>query len=559
VKRKEEKLEKLEQKNKENKKKVNPSKRKSNTVIKKMSPSQSKSSSNKKVDSSNWSMSDELDKGVNTQANSAKIMDNENGSFHDVIDHDIKKDHTNREIMLVTYIFIGLLILTLGYFVKFLFVDSSEVINNAYNQRQDLLAEHIVRGDIISSDGKILAYTSIDSEGKETRVYPYDSMFAHVVGRFSKGRTGLEATENFRLLTSNDNAVSKIFRELSGDKNIGDNVVTTLNSNLQKVAYDALGNRKGAIVVMEPSSGKILAMVSKPDYDPNKIDSLWEGLLNDDEKNSALLNRATQGLYPPGSTFKILTSLEYILENPDYKGYEYDCEGKGLFNSVIINCYNNKVHGHEDLEQSFAKSCNSSFAEIGTTLNIKSFRKLCNSFLFNAPLPTSIIYNRSSFVLTGDTDKSEIPQTVIGQGKTQVTPLHNALIVSTIANGGVMMKPYLVDHIENYNGIIVKKYMPEIYKSIITPDQSQILTSFMTEVVENGTATALSGKNYTVAGKTGSAEYEADKPAHAWFVGFAPAEKPEIAVSIIVESVGTGSEYAVPIASKIFDAYFKNK
>lgn len=544
--------EKLEQKNKVNKKKRN------DNTVKSSGTSLGKPSAKKNIDSYN-AESDENHQTINKQVNVQSMNGNNHEFSQDESKEEIKKEHTNREIMLVTYIFIGLLILTLGYFIKFIFADSSEVINNAYNQRQDLLAEHIVRGDIISSDGKILAHTNVDSNGKETRVYPYDSMFAHVVGRFSKGRTGLEASENFRLLTSNDNPISKIFRELSGDKNIGDNVVTTLNSNLQKVAYDALGNHKGAVVVMEPSSGKILAMVSKPDYDPNKIDTLWEGLLEDDEKNSALLNRATQGLYPPGSTFKILTSLEYILENPDYESYGYNCEGKGLFNSVIINCYNNKKHGQEDLKESFAKSCNSSFAEIGTTLNIRSFRKLCNTFLFNAPIPTSMIYNRSSFVLTGDTDKSEIPQTVIGQGKTQITPLHNALIVSTIANGGVMMKPYLVDHIENYNGIIVKKYMPEIYNSLITPDQSQILTSFMTEVVENGTATALKGKKYTVAGKTGSAEYEANKPAHAWFVGFAPAEKPEIAVSIIVESVGTGSEYAVPVASKIFDAYFKNK
>ena len=470
-----------------------------------------------------------------------------------------KKEQTNKEIMLVTYIFIGLFVLVIAYITKFMISDSSEVINNAYNGRQDLLSEQIIRGNIISSDDKILAHTVTEKNGTEKRVYPYGSMFTHIVGRFSKGRTGLEASENFHLLTSNNNAISKILRELSGEKNIGDNIITTLDSKLQKAAYDALGNYKGAVVVTEPSSGKILAMVSKPDYDPNNIDSLWEDLLEDSDNNSTLINRATQGLYPPGSTFKILTALEYMKENPDYKKYTYNCVGKGKFNNVTINCYNNKVHGKEDIKESFAKSCNSSFANIGITLDISSFRKLCDSFLFNAPLPTNMVYNQSSFVLTKKSSKTEIPQTVIGQGKTQITPLHNALIVSTIANGGVMMKPYVVDHIENQNGNIIKKYMPEIYKTIITPDEAGILTDFMTEVVKHGTATALKNDNYTVAGKTGSAEYKEDKPAHAWFVGFAPAEKPEIAVSIIVESVGTGSEYAVPIASKIFETYFNNK
>lgn len=470
-----------------------------------------------------------------------------------------KNEQTNREIMLVTYIFVGLFVLVLGYFTNFMITQSAEVINNAYNQRQDLLSEQIVRGDIISSDGKILAHTVTDDEGAEKRVYPFDNMFAHVVGRFSKGKTGLEASENFHLLTSNNNPVSKIVRELSGEKNIGDNVVTTLDSRLQETAYDALGSYKGAVVVMEPASGKILAMVSKPDYDPNNIDINWEDLVEDSNNNSALINRASQGLYPPGSTFKILTALEYVKENPDYKNYTYNCTGKGKFNAITINCYNNKAHGEEDLKKSFAKSCNSSFANIGTTLNIFSFRKLCDEFLFNKALPTNLVYNRSSFVLNSKSPEKEIPQTVIGQGKTQITPLHNAMIVSTIANGGVMMKPYVVDQIENQSGTVIKKYMSGIYDTLITPDEAQIITSFMTEVVENGTASALYNEHYKIAGKTGSAEYEDEKPAHAWFVGFAPAGKPEIAVSIIVESVGTGSEYAVPIASKIFKTYFNNK
>jgi peptidoglycan glycosyltransferase len=189
-------------------------------------------------------------------------------------------------------------------------------------------------------------------------------------------------------------------------------------------------------------------------------------------------------------------------------------------------------------------------------LDLVAFQKLCNTFLFNTPLPTNIISNQSSYVLTAADDKSQIPQTVIGQGKTQITPLHNALITAAVANGGILMKPYVVDHIENAYGAAVTKYLPEIYGTLMTPLESQTITSFMTEAVENGTAIALNGKSYTAAGKTGSAEYVENKPAHAWFVGFAPVENPKIVVSIIKESVGTGSDYAVPIASDIFDAYF---
>lgn len=470
-----------------------------------------------------------------------------------------KKEKANKDIVLVMYMFVGLFVFVISYFIKFMITDSQEVINNAYNKRQDLLAKEVVRGDIISADGKTLAHTVTNEDGTETRVYPYKDMFVHVVGQFNKGKTGIESSENFHLLTSNSGTISKIFKELSGEKTIGDNVVTTLNTSLQKVAYDALGNNKGAVVVMEPSSGKILAMVSKPDYDPNEIDTLWDSLVEDSNNESALLNRASQGLYPPGSTFKILTALEYIRENPDYEEYVYDCVGKGVFNSVIINCYNNKEHGHETLIESFAKSCNSSFANIGTTLDMSSFRKLCDTFLFNSSLPTRIPSKKSSFVLKGSSDPSLIPQTVIGQGKTQITPLHNAMIVAAVANGGVMMKPYVVDHIENQSGTVIKKYLPEIIDTVMSPQEAEILTSFMEETIKSGTATALKNGKYMIAGKTGSAEYTSDKPAHAWFVGFAPSDNPEIVVSVIVESVGTGSEYAVPIAKKIFETYYNIK
>jgi peptidoglycan glycosyltransferase len=475
------------------------------------------------------------------------------------------KDRINKDIMKITYIFVGLFAILLGYFTYFIFVDSEEVINNAYNKRQDLLTEQIVRGSILSSDNQVLAVTKVNEDGEEVREYPYGSMFAHVVGRFSKGRTGIESTENFTLLTSNTNGIKKIFNEITGKKSIGDNIVTTLDTKLQKTAYEALGDYKGAVIVMEPSSGKILAMVSKPDYDPNTINETWNDLINkekesqnDDtkENESALLNRATQGLYPPGSTFKILTILEYIRENPDYEDYTYHCEGTGVFNSVTINCYNNKKHGEVNLLESFAKSCNTSFANISTSLSAESFRKLCDTFLFNNPLPTDFVYNRSSFVIDKKSENYELPQTSIGQGDTQITPLHNGLIVATIANGGAMMKPYVVDHVENESGIVTKKYMPEIFDTLMTPEEADILTSYMAEVVNSGTATALSGKEYSVAGKTGSAEYQENMPAHAWFVGFSNIEKPDIVVSIIVESVGTGSDYAVPIAAKIFDAYY---
>lgn len=458
------------------------------------------------------------------------------------------------------YIFVGLTVLVVGYFSYFLIVRRDEVINSSYNKRQEILSERIIRGSILSADGEVLAKTAVDKDGKETREYPYGDVFAHVVGRYSKGKTGIEEAENIRLLTSNINSFEVMYSDLMGEKSPGDNVVTTLSTMLQQVAYDALGNRKGAVVVMEPSTGKILAMVSKPSYDPNDIDKIWEELTSTEEgnTNSQLVNRATQGLYPPGSTFKVLTALEYMRENPDYVDYSYRCEGKTKYEGMTIHCYNNKAHGKEDLDKSFAKSCNTSFATIGRSLHLDSFYSLCEDFLFNRSLPVSMESNKSSFTLqTSGAGVKLVMQTAIGQGNTLITPLHNAMITAAIANRGAMMRPYVVDHIENVNGGIVKTYAPGIVAKPITPAEANRIGSMMRSVVTDGTATKLDHLSVEVAGKTGSADHGENKPAHAWFIGYAPYEDPQIVVSVIVESVGTGSDYAVPIAKKILQAYFE--
>ena len=461
-----------------------------------------------------------------------------------------------KSIFAVIYIFVGLFVLVIGYFTYFLLVRSNEIVNSTYNQRQSILAERVIRGRILASDHSVLAETIVDEKGNETRVYPYDDVFVHVIGKFNRGRTGIEESENIRLMTSNTNSFGNMYNDLVGQKNPGDNIVTTLDLNLQQIAFDALGDNRGAVVVMEPESGKILAMVSKPTYDPNKIGDIWDELVKDEESESPLLNRATQGLYPPGSTFKLLTTLAFIRQNPDYAAYEYDCDGSVEYNNMTIHCYNNKSHGEVDLAKSLAKSCNSSFASIGEDLDITNFRELSEDFLYNQALPIKMASSISSFELKiGISGVKETMQTAIGQGKTLVSPLHNAMITAAVANGGVMMKPYIVDYIENADGYIMKSFQPEMSTRAMTTLEADYLAELMTGVVTNGTAKNLKDLGITVAGKTGSADTEGNS-AHAWFIGFAPVEEPKIVISVIVENVGTGSEYAVPIARKILKAYF---
>lgn len=462
----------------------------------------------------------------------------------------------NRQILLVTYSITAIFLCMAGYLVYFMVTQGQEVINNPYNKRQEVLAKKVQRGKILSADGKVLAKTVTDETGKDTRVYPYHDMFCHIVGRMVNSMTGIEGKQCYPLLTSHSNPLKKLTDTFRGEKSPGDNVVTTLDVGLQEVAYDALGGQKGAVVALEPSTGKILAMVSKPAYDPGRVAEEWEQLLNDSKEESALVNRATQGLYPPGSTFKVLTAMEYLIENPDmYSRFHYQCKGTDSFSGNVINCYGKEQHGSLNLKSALAKSCNGAFAKIGTTLDITSFRKLTERFLFNKKLPVDFEYNTSTFSLTKDSDMGELTQTVMGQGRTMITPLENAMITATVANTGKMMIPYVVDYIENDAGQVVKEYKPKSNGQIVEEWVAKKMNHLMQSVVTDGTGYALRELPYAVAGKTGSAEFDSEGTSHAWFVGFAPADNPKIVVSIVVEGAGTGSQYAVPIAKRMFQQY----
>lgn len=466
----------------------------------------------------------------------------------------------NTELGIVTYTFVFLFLLMAGYLVYLNVWKAEELNSNVYNTKQDVNTDKYIRGSILSSDGSVLARTDVSENGEEYRVYPYSNVFAHVIGYSSNGKAGLESSCNSDLLDSHASVLTQIKDEENDQKMHGDSVVVTLDAALQQSAYDALGSYNGAVIAMEPDTGKILAMVSKPDYDPNQIEAIWEELITD-TSSSVLLNRATQGLYPPGSTFKILTTLAYMRQQPGaFQNFQYDCTSQLSVGDVTINCYNNKVHGTEDLKSALARSCNTAYASIGLELDNSEFRSLCEEFLFNKALPTTMQHSTSQFALDSDSSDGEEMTTAIGQGNTLVTPLHMALLTSTVANGGIMMKPYVVDRIQSYDGNVVSRTKPAKYKRLMTTEESRILTEYMRETVLSGTATSLGWYNFSVAGKTGSAEYVSNgyEGTHSWFVGFSNVEDPDLVVVVIAEDGGTGSETAVPIAAQVFQTYYSS-
>ena len=457
---------------------------------------------------------------------------------------------------MITYLFTGLFALLIGYFVYFNAVLRPEVINNPYNSRQENFAKRVVRGKILASDGTVLAETKTAEDGTEIRSYPYGNVYAHVTGYSTRGRTGIESLANFELLTSNAFFGEQIAKELKEEKNIGDNVVTTLDTKLQETAYNALGNHKGAVVVLEAETGRVLAMVSKPDFDPNRVNEDWEALNGEESSDGVFYNRAMQGQYPPGSTFKVVTLLDYMRENSGYEDFQFHCSGSITEGNYTICCYGKNAHGNEDLKKAFAKSCNTAFSSIGLSLDEDTFKSNCESLLFNSELPLDLPYSKSAFSLKEGSTPAEQMMTAIGQGETLVSPMHMAMIMSAVANDGILMKPYFLERVETYSGDLVKNFRPAVYGSLMTEAEAEILTEYMRAVVTEGTGSKLDNMGFFVAGKTGTAEYSSDKSkSHAWFAGFSDTGESDIVVCVLVEEAGSGSEYAVPVAREIFNAW----
>lgn len=471
-----------------------------------------------------------------------------------------EKKRTNKEIMRITYVMMILFFGMIGYFIYFDGVTSKEVINNPHNSRLAKMADSVVRGEILSADGEVLAESIKDDNGNYYRYYPYGCTFAHVVGTSDVNKSGIELTADYNLITSDIQPVQKIINEISGQKNPADNVITTLNANLQQVAHDALGEREGAVVAIEPSTGKVLAMVSKPDYDPNSLVDNYQDIISD-ENSKVLLNQSTQGLFVPGSIFKIVTSLAYLRSGGDPDNYSYYCDGSISLNSddgdSYIKCYGGEEHGQVNLLESFAESCNSSFANLGLSISVDKMNEVANSLLFNQALPTKFTTAKSQFGLSSTDSQWQIGATAIGQGNTTISPIHAAMIVSAIANGGTLMEPYVIDEVQNTEGNAVEKYNPESYGTLVSSSEASRMTEMMKAVVSEGTGYKLADKSYSVAGKTGTAEV-VGRGNNAWFVGFAPADDPKIAICVLVEDAGTASSEAVPIAGEILDAYLDN-
>ena len=456
--------------------------------------------------------------------------------------------HLKRNIRRALIILLALFIILTAYFYYNLSLYSERWFSNPNNTRVrvDMINPEIIPGSIMDRNQNVLVDTKTSTKGGTTtyyRDYHKNSKYAaHVVGSKQFGIGG-EALYIRYLLGYDNNLFERIYQKAFLDQELGNNVILTIDMDLQKYISESMGKSKGSVVVMNPQTGEILAMVSQPSFNPSAV--------NEEPEDESLVNRATYGMYPPGSIMKIVTAAAALEAKEDVDNYTLECKGKTDIGGVPITCYGEKAHGEVNLSKAMEVSCNAYFAQLAHDIGWKQLKKTGEAFGFNEDfLFSDIRMSKSQLPISRRTSLEELLWSSVGQGKVSVTPIHMAMLASTIANGGIMQEPRLIYGIQHRTGRIQLQSSSKL-ATPISAEIAEAIGDMMINVVENGTGSKAKSKDMLVAGKTGTAEVASDQSPHSWFIGFAPADNPTLAIAVILENAGTGSGNAAPLAGKI--------
>ncbi len=457
------------------------------------------------------------------------------------------------------------------------YVDAGSLNSRSDNKRVRDAEFARKRGAIVAGGTSIAESRKVDDQYTYQRVYKQPAKYAQLTGFYSYiyGRSGVESSQN-EILSGSDPRlfVNRVVDMLGNSQPKGGSVSLTVDPKAQTAAFDglrALGkNVQGAVVALEPSTGKVLAMVSSPTYDPNRLAShqfsqvqdAWKQL--NANKDQPLLNRGIQEIYPPGSTFKLVTAAaalssgQYTPETKVKGGTTLDLPQTttNLVNENGSGCGGDPI----TLTQALEVSCNVSFGDIGLRLGDDALRAQAEKFGFDQTYLNDLNGQvKSRF--PAHPDKPQTALSAIGQYDVAATPLQMAMVAAGIANGGTVMRPYVVDEVRAPDLSVLDKTNPEAYRSnAVSSSVARDLTQMMIEVVDNGTGRTAQIPGIKVAGKTGTAQSSPERPPYAWFVSFAPADNPKVAVAVLVEDAGvqrdaiSGSGLAAPIAKKVMEA-----
>lgn len=459
----------------------------------------------------------------------------------------------NKRIIHLLIVVCVMFLSLITYLLYFNMFKSEELATNPYNMRQWENELDIKRGNIYDRNGTLLAESVMDEQsGVHLRRYPYRNLYSHIIGYTSSvyGKTQLEKKYDRQLLAKD--GISLSFESIKK----GYDLRLTLDHNLQSYAHDQLSGKNGAIVALDPNTGEMLACVSYPDFDPTSevLESEWNNIV--ETESSPLLARATQGLYPPGSTYKIVTAAA-AYEN-DLENEEFNDTGKFEEKGITVENYGKQAHGKIDLPRAFAVSSNFAFCTLGYEMGPDVMLEISERFGINKPLTDFDIETSTSLINGRSLNDADAALIAMGQGKLLTTPLQMAMITSAVANDGVMMKPYIVSKVTSSSGVAVETHSPQVLYRPIEAGCANYVQGLMEEVVESGSGTSAQISGIKVAGKTGTSENEKEKD-HAWFVGYAPADNPQIAVAVILENDGSsGGTAAAPIARNVIKKYLSD-
>lgn len=433
------------------------------------------------------------------------------------------------------------------YLIYLATVEADNLSANPLNMRKAATQADIQRGAILDAKGRVLAQNRSDG----SRSYPMGKVMAAVTGYNGEkiGSAGIEGHANRELLGLTDDLthLGPAAQLFQSDK--GNNVKTTIEADAQQAAYDGLAGRNGAVVVLDAATGAVLAMVSSPAYDPNDIEANWQSLSK--QEDGPLINRAVQGLYPPGSTIKPMIADAALTEGVTDDGEIFTCQGSlDVGGGQNIKESHGEVHGKVNLGQALAESCNVTFGTLGMKLGGSKLKKAFERFGFTKDIGDDIVMTKSHLPDFGKIGNGDLAQTAIGQSSLLVTPMHMALMAAAYANGGIIMKPYLVQQVISPGGTVLHDTKPAKWLIATTPDMASKIDSYMEAVVTKGTGRAAQVSGIKVTGKTGTAE-NAHGEDHAWFIGSAELRNRRIVFAIIVENGGSGGIQAAPIARKI--------
>lgn len=463
----------------------------------------------------------------------------------------------NRRIITVMTAVLALFLIIVIYLTYFTVFKAGEIINSNYNQRAWEKEARILRGSIYDRNGVELAKSEKSDNGQK-RVYPFDKLYAHTIGYNSRnyGKTGIELKFNNYLLKTQ--SVIDVLKKETGEKEYlnGAKLDLTLDNAMTKLASELLGKDNGSVVAMNPVTGEIYCMYSNPSFNPNDsyLMENWDVLTED--KNAPFLFRATQGLYAPGSTFKIVSATAGI--NAGFESYTIDDKGTAMVGGKEFKNASKKAYGNIGMLDAIKYSSNVYFTTLSEKIGNEAFEKTAKQYYATKKIPFDI--ETKSLPLEFDSlDKAYLAAVSIGQGDLRVTPLNMALVAAAVANEGVMMKPYIVEKAYYDDEQVIYRATGEALSTVCDRKTALSLTEYMVECVSGGTGTAARVSGITVAGKTGTAQNEKEGKDHAWFIGFAPAQNPQIAICVMKEYIGRGGgSVCAPIAGRIINYALKN-